>query len=598
MDKKSIQHLKEVKILYVEDNLDIREEIEFFLSNKVAKLYIAENGEEGYELFKEYSPDLIVTDIQMPIMNGIDMIRKIRDDGSNIPIVVVTAFNDTDYLQEGIKLHVTSYLTKPINLFLLVETLVKISKEINLEKDNQRLLNMLKQYKDIVDESTIVSKANKDGVITYVNKPFEDITGYTKEELYGNTHSIIKHPETKIGVFQDIYKHIKKEKKLWHGRLRNRRKNGKDFYVDILIKPILDLNGEILEFISLSTDITDLQKSKIYFENQIHRTNIDLDESVRIATLYKNVLQDSNIIIRIDLDKKISFVNELFYKILGFEKNDLLGKPYSLLGDISSSQEDIDKYFTDSKWIGKISNYSKDGKKLSFNSYIYPLKNKDDEIVEYMEIRHDITQIESLHKELEETQKEIIYKLGEVAETRSGELGYHVKRVAEYSKLLAKKINLSQEEIRNLFMASPMHDIGKIGIPDSILNKPSSLDEDEWEIMKTHSEIGYDILKNSKREILKTAAIISYSHHEKWNGSGYPLGLEGEQIHIFGRISAIADVFDALGTNRVYKKAWSLEKILAYFNAEKGKHFDPELIDIFMENLDEFLLIRDKYKDE
>ncbi|MFY9094186.1 HD domain-containing protein, partial [Aliarcobacter butzleri] len=218
-------------------------------------------------------------------------------------------------------------------------------------------------------------------------------------------------------------------------------------------------------------------------------------------------------------------------------------------------------------------------------------------IIEFMSVRHDITQIENLHDELEDTQREIIYKLGEIGETRSSETGNHVKRVAEYSRLLAQKVNLSQEDINRLFIASPMHDIGKIGIPDAILNKPGKLNEDEWKIMKTHTQIGYDILKDSKRETLRAAGIVSYTHHEKWDGTGYPLGLKGEDIHIFGRITAVADVFDALGSDRCYKKAWPLENILELFKNEKGKHFDPKLIDIFIENLDEFLAIRDSYKD-
>lgn len=214
-----------------------------------------------------------------------------------------------------------------------------------------------------------------------------------------------------------------------------------------------------------------------------------------------------------------------------------------------------------------------------------------------MGIRHDITEIENLHAELEDTQREIIYKLGEIGETRSKETGNHVKRVAEYSRLLAIKLNLPQNEINILFSASPMHDIGKVGIPDSILNKPSKLEKDEWETMKTHAEIGYNILRYSKRPILKAAALVSYSHHEKWDGSGYPLGLKGEEIHIFGRITAIADVFDALGSKRIYKEAWPLEKILELFKEQRGKHFDPTLVDIFLNNLDDFLAIRDKYKD-
>ena len=142
-----------------------------------------------------------------------------------------------------------------------------------------------------------------------------------------------------------------------------------------------------------------------------------------------------------------------------------------------------------------------------------------------------------------------------------------------------------------------MHDIGKVGIPDSILKKPRKLNHEEFEIMKTHAQIGYNILSGSKRKILQAAAVVSKEHHEKWDGSGYPLGLKKEEIHIYGRITAIADVFDALGSERVYKKAWKDEDIFALFMDQKGKHFDPKLIDLFMDNIDIFLKKRDKYAD-
>jgi len=140
-----------------------------------------------------------------------------------------------------------------------------------------------------------------------------------------------------------------------------------------------------------------------------------------------------------------------------------------------------------------------------------------------------------------------------------------------------------------------MHDIGKVGIPDNILNKPGKLTEEEFEIMKTHAELGYEMLKGSNQALLKTASIISMEHHEKWDGSGYPRGLKGKEIHLYGRITAIADVFDALGHDRVYKKAWPLEKILDLFKEGQGKHFDPELIDLFMDNLDDFLAIKKSF---
>jgi response regulator RpfG family c-di-GMP phosphodiesterase len=199
--------------------------------------------------------------------------------------------------------------------------------------------------------------------------------------------------------------------------------------------------------------------------------------------------------------------------------------------------------------------------------------------------------------EIEATQRELLYRLGELGESRSKETGNHVKRVAEYSKLLAQKAGLDEEEIDLIYVASPMHDIGKIGIPDAVLHKPGDFTTQEWEVMKTHSELGFVVFEKSERPILKKAAEIAYAHHEKWDGSGYPQGLKGEEIPLSGRIVAIADVFDALGSSRCYKEAWSLPKILTLLEEGREKHFDPELVNLFLTHLDEFLMIRDRYVD-
>lgn len=209
----------------------------------------------------------------------------------------------------------------------------------------------------------------------------------------------------------------------------------------------------------------------------------------------------------------------------------------------------------------------------------------------------DVTEVIELNDAIEETQREVIYAMGEIGETRSKETGNHVKRVALYSRELALLYELSNEEAERLHVASPMHDIGKVGIPDAILNAPRKLTVDEFEIMKTHASLGYDMLKNSKKLILQAAAIVANEHHEKFDGSGYPNAKIGKDIHIYGRITAVADVFDALGSQRVYKEAWALDNILELFEEESGKHFDPELIKIFIDNLDVFLKIRDKFKD-
>jgi len=206
-------------------------------------------------------------------------------------------------------------------------------------------------------------------------------------------------------------------------------------------------------------------------------------------------------------------------------------------------------------------------------------------------------QVEQLTKEIEDTQKEVVFTMGAIGETRSKETGNHVIRVAEFSKIIALAYGMGELEVDLLKQASPMHDIGKVGIPDRILNKPGTLNDEEWKIMQTHAELGYEMLKHSSRPILQAASIVAYEHHEKWDGSGYPRGLKGEEIHIYGRITAIADVFDALKMKRIYKASWKMEDILTLFKEERGKHFDPTLVDLFFENTPELLLVAEQFKD-
>lgn len=201
----------------------------------------------------------------------------------------------------------------------------------------------------------------------------------------------------------------------------------------------------------------------------------------------------------------------------------------------------------------------------------------------------------SLNDEIEETLRETVFAMGVIEEQRSKETRNHTKRVTEYCKLLATKLDLPEGEIALITAAAPLHDIGKIGISDYILLKSDKLTDEEFEIMKSHTKLGHSMLIHSKRDILQAAAIVSNQHHEKWDGTGYPEGLKGEDIHIFGRITAVADVFDALSTKRAYKEAWSIEKITNQFKEDRGKHFDPALVDIFLNNIDDFNKISDQY---
>lgn len=267
-------------------------------------------------------------------------------------------------------------------------------------------------------------------------------------------------------------------------------------------------------------------------------------------------------------------------------------------GDIVSQAENVKKliksYKKNQRRLDKIIRLAdmQQSELLRLNKELDHYKNFLEEKVE-----EQVGDIKALNTEIVETQKEVVFTIGTICESRSKETGNHVKRVAEYSKLFAKKIGMDEEEAELVKESSPMHDIGKIAIPDEILKKPGKLNEAEYKIMQGHTELGYQMLKHSNRPILKAAATIAYQHHEKWDGSGYPRGLGATDIHIYGRITSVADVFDALGSDRYYKKAWKDEDIIEFFKKEKGKYFDPLLVEAFLDHYGDFCTIRDRYKD-
>ncbi len=200
-------------------------------------------------------------------------------------------------------------------------------------------------------------------------------------------------------------------------------------------------------------------------------------------------------------------------------------------------------------------------------------------------------------EELHRTRLEIIRRLGRAAEYRDNETGMHVIRMSHYSRLVGLAMGLPNSQAELLLHASPMHDIGKIGIPDQVLLKPAKLNSDEWSIMKQHPEIGVQIIGEHTSELLTMGRVICLNHHEKWNGGGYPAGLKKNNIPLEGRIVAIADVFDALTTKRPYKKAFPLDVVLNIIRDEKEKHFDPQVVDAFFDTLTEILAIREQYLD-
>ncbi len=216
----------------------------------------------------------------------------------------------------------------------------------------------------------------------------------------------------------------------------------------------------------------------------------------------------------------------------------------------------------------------------------------------YNQSQHLEELVQDRTKVIYATRQDIVRRLGIAAQYKDNETGSHIMRMSIFCQIIAKNIGMKESEGNILLNAAPMHDIGKIGIPDSILTKPGKLDKAEWEIMKTHTTIGGAILGDHDYDLMNVAKRVALNHHEKWDGSGYPAGLRGEAIPIEGRISAVADVFDALTSKRTYKEAWSVDEACDYIWKGRGSHFDPRLVDAFKDSLDTILIIKEQYSED
>lgn len=229
-------------------------------------------------------------------------------------------------------------------------------------------------------------------------------------------------------------------------------------------------------------------------------------------------------------------------------------------------------------------------------------KAQQDEIKRFENELHQMVEARTLElrralENLRHASYETVNRLAAAAEFKDDDTASHIKRMSRYSALIAEKAGFSEKEVTLILHASPMHDIGKIGIPDSVLLKPGKLDAEEWALMKQHVQFGAKILAKSDSDLLRAAQRIAVSHHEKWDGTGYPLGLSGEDIPVYGRICAIADVFDALTSRRPYKEAFPVEKAVSILQEGRNAHFDPYFLDLFLADMDAVMQIKNRFQD-
>ena len=324
------KYLRQLTLLYIEDEKDARDELEEYLNLSFNELYVAKDGEEGLELFKKFNPDIVLTDIAMPKMNGIEMSKKIKEIDSSTPIIVTTAFNDAKYMSEAIDIGIDSYILKPLNLKRIDEKLTQVAKYLVESMDLKKSEKLLKEYKKAVDAGSIVSKTDKSGVITYVNRQFCEISGYTEDELIGQNHNIVRHPDESSSVYKDLWKTIK-EKKIWKGKIKNRAKDGSSYHIIAVVMPILDENSNLIEYIALRQDVTEFEKLNNYLEKRVDdevSKNREKDKKY-IETLTGFLEHSPNAIIIYD-GEKVSFANTKFLDIVHKDAKDLVGSAFKL----------------------------------------------------------------------------------------------------------------------------------------------------------------------------------------------------------------------------------------------------------------------------
>ena len=273
-----IEYTFPLRLLYVEDNEYARESMMNVLEEFFGDVIIACDGQEGLEGFENNKIDLIITDINMPRLNGLEMIKEIRKTDTDVPILILSAYNESSFFLDSIKLGVDGYLLKPIVISQFMEILKKVTQKLKYKQEAEKNLHLLHQYQEATDLSAIVSKANLAGDITYVNDEFCEISEYTEEELLGKPHSIVRHPDNSGSIFEDMWESIKTKKETWKGIVRNKKKNGDSYYVDTMVKPILNADNEIVEYISLRTDITGIMSPKKQLQDMINSN----DESLLI----------------------------------------------------------------------------------------------------------------------------------------------------------------------------------------------------------------------------------------------------------------------------------------------------------------------------
>ena len=471
--------------------------------------------------------------------------------------------------------------------------LAKIKRRIKKIEENFLVLEKSIDYMQDIEENTEIFLNARKSTYSFIYDVLDKMEDASKYKDLTRVYALYKKESTPLAVkSRDYFEELEKKQDESFQVISRQFERDMKRQKDIVFSSALLFAFLIIVFV--------LAISKKIIAHL--KTEEELSNTKKLLVQYKDAIDKTNIVSKTDAYGRITYVNDTFCKVSQYSEDELIGCQHSIIRHPNMPKEtfsELWKCIKDKKpWQGVVENRKKDGSSYFVDTSIFPILNKEGNVEEFIAIRKDITEFIELNKELKDSREEILTRIGMIAETRSKETSNHVRRVAEYSKILAESYGLDEKEIDVLYNATALHDIGKVVTPDHILNKPGKLTLEEYAVMKKHATDGYNMLKDTNNKIIKAGSVIAHEHHEKWDGSGYPRGIAGKDIHIYARITAIADVFDALGSSRSYKSPWDLNTIIEFINEQSGKHFDPRLVEIFNERFDDFMFVRKKFKSE
>ncbi|NGZ26434.1 MAG: bacteriohemerythrin [Magnetococcales bacterium] len=625
-------------ILVVDDDPDIRNQCRHKLTKHGYRPVLAEDGHQAILLCQQQLPDLVLMDANMPGMDGFTTATTLASlfPESRLPILMVTGLADEESVNKAFKSGAEDYISKPINWAVLRHRIRAILDHRQMEK---ALRQSEERFRSLAQSSNdAIITADEEGKILFWNDGAAHYFGYHESEIQNQPLCQLI-PERYQHAHRQGLLHVLRtgELKLAGKTLElvGMDREGREFPVEISLSTWL--MGKKRFFSAIIRDIT--------ARKQLEREReVAMQTRIAISALLETALEPLNMTsqLTVALDilhtlpwwankaKSSIFLNHEEEKVLklavwkGWERDlphlcSTVAHGVCLCGQAALTRQflfsnDVLLHEGRNQQVPPHSHYCvpilfRHRLLGMLNIYLPPghKRNPEEErtlhtiaqtlstIIERRRMEEDL---EQTHTVLKETRLEIIHRLGMASEFRDNDTGMHIVRMSRYAAVLGQAAGLDEERCEVILNAAPMHDVGKIGISDGILLKPGRLTQEEFEIMKTHTAIGAHMLFGHKDEPLKTAHIIALTHHERWDGKGYPHGLSGEEIPLEGRICAICDVFDALISERPYKKAWSVEEAIAELKRCAGQQLDPHLVELFLRKMPEILEIMQEFQDE